>query len=96
MLCGGDSALSVRHFQSLLSPGLAALSSSSGLGANKAKARRVLDQRASIVIGSQARTRTWDMLVNSEPLYQLSYLGINFDEIPIYKKPSFLLRNAYA
>lgn len=27
---------------------------------------------------SQARTRTWDMLVNSEPLYQLSYLGINW------------------
>ena len=26
--------------------------------------------------GSPARTRTWDMLINSEPLYQLSYRGI--------------------
>ncbi len=26
--------------------------------------------------GSPARTRTWDMLVNSEPLYQLSYRGM--------------------
>ncbi len=28
--------------------------------------------------GSLGRTRTYDMLVNSEPLYQLSYQGIIF------------------
>ncbi len=32
--------------------------------------------------GSPARTRTWDMVINSHPLYQLSYRGMNwYDEI---------------
>lgn len=31
---------------------------------------------AATISGSATRTRTWDMVVNSHPLYQLSYRGI--------------------
>ena len=27
-------------------------------------------------VGSPGRTRTYDMLINSQPLYQLSYRGL--------------------
>ncbi len=42
---------------------------------------------------SQARTRTWDMIVNSDPLYQLSYLGKFF--IEKFSPPTLWWRKYY-